>query len=132
MMDAYTKVELPIALVGGGLGYIGAQSIADGYKNKDTTNQTKAKQYAKFLAEANEPTQVALIQRLKKIQKNQPKKINKDKEIKMAEVLNLDTNKLISDYKQIEASIVSENSIFDKAIKYLNDSFNDKTLAPGC
>ncbi|WP_086242494.1 hypothetical protein [Campylobacter porcelli] len=48
----------------------------------------------------------------------------------MAEVLNLDTNKLISDYKQIEASIVSENSIFDKAIKYLNDSFNDKTLAP--
>ncbi|WP_086292478.1 hypothetical protein [Campylobacter porcelli] len=48
----------------------------------------------------------------------------------MAEILNLDTNKLISDYKQIEASIVSENSIFDKAIKYLNDSFNDKTLAP--
>ena len=46
-------------LVTGGLGYIGAQSIADGYKNKDTTNQTKAKQYAKFLAEANEPTQVA-------------------------------------------------------------------------
>ncbi|MEE3704028.1 hypothetical protein V2I29_00330 [Campylobacter sp. CX2-8023-23] len=48
----------------------------------------------------------------------------------MAEILNLDTNKLISDYKQIEASIISENSIFDKAIKYLDDSFNDKTLAP--
>ncbi|MEE3705494.1 hypothetical protein V2I29_07930 [Campylobacter sp. CX2-8023-23] len=45
-------------------------------------------------------------------------------------MLNLDTNKLISDYKQIEASIISENSIFDKAIKYLDDSFNDKTLAP--
>ncbi|MDL2347435.1 hypothetical protein [Campylobacter hyointestinalis] len=59
MMNAYTKVELPIALVGGGLGYIGTQSIADGYKNKDTTNQNRAKQYAKFLAEAKEPTQVA-------------------------------------------------------------------------
>ncbi len=59
MMDAYTKVGLPIALVGGGLGYMGTQSIVDGYKNKDTTNQTRAKQYAKFLAEANEPTQDA-------------------------------------------------------------------------
>ncbi|WP_455905705.1 ADP-ribosyltransferase-containing protein, partial [Campylobacter hyointestinalis] len=59
MMNAYTKVELPIALVGGGLGYIGTQSIADGYKNKDTTNQNRAKQYAKFLSEAKEPTQDA-------------------------------------------------------------------------
>ncbi|ARR00487.1 LPD23 domain-containing protein [Campylobacter porcelli] len=59
MMGAYTKVGLPIALVGGGLGYMGTQSIVDGYKNKDTANQTRAKQYAKFLAEAKEPTQVA-------------------------------------------------------------------------
>lgn len=44
--------------------------------------------------------------------------------------LDLDTNKLVDDYKQIEASIISENSIFDKAIKYLESSFNDKTLAP--
>ncbi|WP_180381023.1 PBECR2 nuclease fold domain-containing protein, partial [Campylobacter porcelli] len=112
--------------------------------NKTISNQSlkkaqveqKSKQYAKFLAEANEPTQDApnelykAYTKAKKDIEKPTKKINKDKEKKMAEVLNLDTNKLISDYKQIEASIVSENSIFDKAIKYLNDSFNDKTLAP--
>lgn len=42
----------------------------------------------------------------------------------------IDTSKLISDYKLIEAAIIGENSIFDKAIKYLDSSFNDKTLAP--
>ncbi|MEE3705564.1 hypothetical protein V2I29_08305, partial [Campylobacter sp. CX2-8023-23] len=88
MMDAYTKVGLPIALVGGGLGYIGAQSIVDGYKNKDTTNQTRAKQYAKFLAEANEPTQDApnelykAYTKAKKDIEKPTKKINKDKEKK--------------------------------------------------
>ncbi|MCR8690625.1 MULTISPECIES: hypothetical protein [Campylobacter] len=44
--------------------------------------------------------------------------------------LDLDTSKLVNDYKQIEATIISENSIFDKAIKYLESSFNDKSLAP--
>ncbi|ARR04541.1 hypothetical protein CVIC12175_1441 [Campylobacter vicugnae] len=44
--------------------------------------------------------------------------------------LDLDTSKLVGDYKQIEATIISENSIFDKAIKYLESSFNDKSLAP--
>ncbi|RAZ49108.1 hypothetical protein [Campylobacter hyointestinalis] len=42
----------------------------------------------------------------------------------------LDTNKLVDDYKRIEATIISENSIFDKTIKYLESSFNDKSLAP--
>ncbi|RAZ37176.1 hypothetical protein [Campylobacter hyointestinalis] len=42
----------------------------------------------------------------------------------------LDTNKLVDDYKRIEATIISENSIFDKTIKYLENSFNDKSLAP--
>ena len=44
--------------------------------------------------------------------------------------LDLDTSKLMDDYKQIEAVIISENSIFDKTIKYLESSFNDKSLAP--
>ena len=44
--------------------------------------------------------------------------------------LDLDTSKLVGDYKQIEATIISENSIFDKTIKYLESSFNDKSLAP--
>ena len=44
--------------------------------------------------------------------------------------LDLDTSKLVDDYKQIEAVIISENSIFDKTIKYLESSFNDKSLAP--
>ncbi|WP_096016452.1 hypothetical protein [Campylobacter lanienae] len=44
--------------------------------------------------------------------------------------LDLDTSKLVDDYKQIEATIISENSIFDKTIKYLESSFNDKSLAP--
>lgn len=44
--------------------------------------------------------------------------------------LDLDTSKLVGDYKQIEAVIISENSIFDKTIKYLESSFNDKSLAP--
>ena len=44
--------------------------------------------------------------------------------------LALDTSKLVDDYKQIEAVIISENSIFDKTIKYLESSFNDKSLAP--
>lgn len=44
--------------------------------------------------------------------------------------LDLDTSKLVYDYKQIEATIISENSIFDKTIKYLESSFNDKSLAP--
>ena len=44
--------------------------------------------------------------------------------------LDLDTSKLEDDYKQIEAVIISENSIFDKTIKYLESSFNDKSLAP--
>ena len=44
--------------------------------------------------------------------------------------LDLDTSKLVNDYKQIEATIISENSIFDKTIKYLESSFNDKSLAP--
>ncbi|PPB55613.1 hypothetical protein [Campylobacter hyointestinalis] len=48
----------------------------------------------------------------------------------MAEVLNLDTTKLIEDYKQIENAIVDDSSIFAKTLKYLEDSFNDKTLAP--
>ncbi|CUU71610.1 hypothetical protein [Campylobacter hyointestinalis] len=48
----------------------------------------------------------------------------------MAEVLNLDTTKLIEDYKKIENAIVDDSSIFAKTLKYLEDSFNDKTLAP--
>ena len=44
--------------------------------------------------------------------------------------LDLDTSKIVDDYKQIEAVIISENSIFDKTIKYLESSFNDKSLAP--
>ena len=44
--------------------------------------------------------------------------------------LDLDTSKLVGDYKQIEAVIISENSIFDKTINYLESSFNDKSLAP--
>ncbi|ANE34341.1 hypothetical protein CHL_0994 [Campylobacter hyointestinalis subsp. lawsonii CCUG 27631] len=48
----------------------------------------------------------------------------------MAEVLNLDTTKLIEDYKKIESAIVDDSSIFAKTLKYLEDSFNDKTLAP--
>ncbi|MDD5786426.1 hypothetical protein [Campylobacter lanienae] len=44
--------------------------------------------------------------------------------------LDLDTSKLVGDYKQIEATIISDNSIFDKTIKYLESSFNDKSLAP--
>ena len=44
--------------------------------------------------------------------------------------LDLDTSKLMDAYKQIEAVIISENSIFDKTIKYLQSSFNDKSLAP--
>ena len=35
--------------------------------------------------------------------------------------LDLDTSKLVNDYKQIEATIISENSIFDKTIKYLEE-----------
>ncbi|CUU81910.1 Uncharacterised protein [Campylobacter hyointestinalis subsp. hyointestinalis] len=46
------------------------------------------------------------------------------------EVLNLDTTKLIEDYKKIENAIVDDSSIFAKTLKYLEDSFNDKTLAP--
>lgn len=53
----------------------------------------------------------------------------KNKGAKMANET-IDTSKLISDYKLIEAAIISENLIFDKAIKYLDSSFNDKTLAP--
>lgn len=44
--------------------------------------------------------------------------------------LDLDTSKLVDDYKQIEATIISSGSIFDKTIKYLESSFNDKSLAP--
>lgn len=44
--------------------------------------------------------------------------------------LDLDTSKLVDDYKQIEATIISSGSIFDKMIKYLESSFNDKSLAP--
>ncbi|ALV24925.1 hypothetical protein CIG2463D_1357 [Campylobacter iguaniorum] len=51
-------------------------------------------------------------------------------EITTDQILNLDSAKLVSDYKTIESSMVDENSIYAKTINFMTEEFNKSNLSP--